>query len=232
MTRAAPQSDYRPHTAADALGARLRSRILEGGFTPGETISIRRVAEAEGVSVIPARDALRGLVAEGALEFRDARTIAVPAPDPARLDELRYARLAVEGELAYRAWPALADAADGLEDIDAGVTRALIERDVAGYMRANRTLHFAIYERADAPVLLALAERLWLLFAPGMRIVCDAYDGQLPGTDNHVAAITALRAGNRAAFRSALEADIAQGMDTLLDHIRTTAPDAQERGDT
>ena len=232
MTRASAQSDYRPHTAADALGARIRSRLLEGGFLPGETISIRRVAEAEGVSVIPARDAMRGLVAEGALEFRDARTIAVPAPDPARLDELCYARLSVEGELAYRAWPGLAGAADALEAIDANVTKALLDRNVAGYMRANRALHFAIYERANAPVLLALAERLWLLFAPGMRIVCDAYDGQLPGTDNHVAAIAALRAGDRGAFRSALEADIAQGMDTLLDHVRTTAPRAPDTGDT
>ncbi|MDU8943665.1 GntR family transcriptional regulator [Ovoidimarina sediminis] len=231
MTRADPQPVYRPHTAADELGARLRTRLLEGGFTPGETISIRRVAEAEGVSVIPARDALRGLVAEGALEFRDARTIAVPAPDPATLGQLRYARLSVEGELAHRAWPCLVKRTAELEEIDAGVTRALLDRDVAAYMRTNRALHFAIYERAKAPILFALAERLWLLYAPGMRIVCEAFDGQLPGSDHHVEAIAALRAGDRAAFRAAVEADIAQGMDTLLEHVRTTAPNAQERGD-
>ena len=232
MTPPAPQSVYRPDTAADTLGARLRTRLLEGDFSPGETISIRKMADAEGVSVIPARDALRGLVAEGALEFRDARTIAVPSPGGDTLGQLRYARLAVEGELAHRAWPQLVDLAHRLEEIDACVTQSLLDRDVAGYMRSNRALHFAIYERANAPVLLALAERLWLQFAPGMRIVCEAFNGQLPGKDYHVEAIETLRTGDRAGFRTAVEADIAQGMDTLLEHSHMTAAKAAKRGET
>lgn len=226
------QNGYRPQTAADALGLRLRAQLLEGGFAPGEPISIRRVAEAEGVSVIPARDALRGLVAEGVLEFRDARTIAVPAPDAASIGELRYARIAIEGELAHRAFPHLSDAVAELEEIDAAVTRALRDRDATAYMRTNRALHFAIYGRAGAPVLYTLAERLWLRFAPGMRIVSDSYDGQPPVIDHHVAAIDALRTGRRAAFRAALEADIAQGMDRLHDHARTTGADPATSEDT
>jgi DNA-binding GntR family transcriptional regulator len=214
---------FRPQTTADSIGARLRERLLEGGFLPGESISIRRVSEAEGISVIPARDALRGLVAEGALQFRDARTIAVPRLDAATLGEIRHARLALEGELAHRAFPSLHSEAGRLAAIDAEVTAALRARDVPTYMRTNHALHFAIYEHAGAPVLLALAELLWLRFAPGMRIVCDAFDGQPPRADHHVGAIEALRAGDRDGFRRAIEADIAQGMDMLLEHA-TRAP--------
>ena len=209
---------FRPKTTADSIGALLRARLLEGGFVPGEPISIRRLAEAEGISVIPARDALRGLVAEGALEFRDARTIVVPPLDAGTLDEIRHARLAIEGELADRAFPALEGQAGRLAGIDAEVTAALLARDVPGYMRANRALHFAVYDSADAPVLLALADLLWLRFAPGMRIVCDAFGGRPPRADHHVGAIEALDRGDRAAFRAAIEADISQGMDVLLDH--------------
>lgn len=219
-----PRPAFRPQTTADTIGARLRARLLDGGFVPGEPISIRRIAEAEGISVIPARDALRGLVAEGALEFRDARTIVVPPLDAGTLDEIRHARLAIEGELADRAFPALDGMADRIAGIDAEVTDALTARDVSAYMRTNRALHFAIYERAGAPVLLALADLLWLRFAPSMRIVCDAFNGQPPRADHHVGAIEALRAGDRGGFRRAIEADIAQGMDMLLEHA-TRAPD-------
>jgi DNA-binding GntR family transcriptional regulator len=216
---------FRPQTTADSIGARLRTRLLEGGFVPGEPISIRRVSEAEGISVIPARDALRGLVAEGALEFRDARTIIVPPLDAGTLGEIRHARLAIEGELADRAFPSLRGEADRLAGIDAEVTAALLARDVPTYMRTNRALHFAIYDLAQAPVLHSLADLLWLRFAPGMRIVCDAFDGQPPRADHHVGAIEALRRGDRAAFRAAIEADITQGMDMLLDHANRASQD-------
>ena len=232
MAQAASQTLFRPDTAADALAARLRARLLEGDFAPGETISIRRVAAAEGVSVIPARDALRGLVAEGALEFRDARTIAVPAPCASTIGEMRHARLAIEGELAWRAWDNLRDAGVALARIDETVTQGLVARDAPAYMRANQAFHFFVYHRAEAPVLLALAERLWLLFAPGMRIVCEALDGRLPQTDHHRAALAALGAGDRQAFRAAFEADIAQGMDTLLGQIRRAPVPAPQRGET
>jgi DNA-binding GntR family transcriptional regulator len=221
-----PRTAFRPQTTADTIAARLRARLLDGGFVPGEPISIRRIAEAEGISVIPARDALRGLVAEGALEFRDARTIVVPPLDAGTLGEIRHARLAIEGELADRAFPALAGMADRLAGIDAEVTAALTARDVPGYMRTNRALHFTIYDKAGAPVLLALADLLWLRFAPSMRIVCDAFDGQPPRADHHVGAIEALRMGHRHAFRAAIETDISQGMDMLLDHANRASADA------
>lgn len=230
MTLDAPATatGFRPQTTADGIAARLRAALLDGRFAPGEAISIRRIAEAEGISIIPARDALRGLVAEGALGFRDSRTIVVPGLDPHTLGQLRHARLAIEGELADRAFPALA--ADGagadLAAIDARVTQALKDRDIPGYMRTNRALHFFIYDRARAPLLHALADGLWLRFAPSMRILCEAFDGQPPRNDYHELAIAALAAGDGPAFRAAVEADIAQGMDMLLSHA--AAPQSTE----
>ncbi|MCR9151556.1 MAG: GntR family transcriptional regulator [Rhodobacteraceae bacterium] len=217
---APPVRAFQPRTAADDLAARLRTALLEGRFAPGEAISIRRIAEAEGVSIIPARDALRALVAAGALEFRDSRTIAVPALDPDTLGQLRHARLAVEGELAGRAFAALASAADRIAGIDAEVTRALLDRDIPAYMRTNRALHFFVYEAAAAPLLLALADGLWLRFAPSMRILCEAFGGQPPRADFHQIAIAALRGGDAAGFRAAIEADIDQGMAMLADQAR------------
>ena len=214
---------YRPSTLADSLNARLKVDLSDGDFAPGEAISIRRIAEREGVSVIPARDALRGLVGAGALQFRDSRTIVVPALSVDTLAELRYARIAIEGELAGLG--AVASDRDTLleelERIDAQVNDAVFGRDIAGYMRSNRAFHFALYRAARAPVLLELAEMLWLRFGPGMRIVCNSLDGRLPGQDHHQNAIDALRAGDAARVRAALTDDIAQGMDRILAHAAT-----------
>ena len=205
-------------TRADALHARLRSRLIDGRFAPGEQISIRQIADAEGTSMIPARDALRGLVAEGALEFRGARAIAVPAPSTEMLGEIAYARTSLEGELAVRAAPALVNRIDELEALDAGVDSAIAARDVNGYMAANRAFHFAIYRAADAPILMTLVELLWLRIGPSMRLICEGLNGHLPAIDQHRNAIGALVAQDGDAFRSAIEADIAQGMSAIVVH--------------
>ncbi|MBT0958351.1 GntR family transcriptional regulator [Alphaproteobacteria bacterium KMM 3653] len=204
------------------MGLRLRNDLYDGSFAPGEAISIRALAEEEGLSVIPARDALRALVGAGALRFRDSRTIEVPQMATDAVEQMRYARIAIEGELAARAAARVNKAFIGaLCGIDDEVTRALMAQDVAGYMQANRAFHFTLYQAADAPVLFEVAQGLWLRFGPAMRIVCESYAGVMPQTDHHRGAIAALWAYDGEALRAAIEADIAQGMDRILAYAAT-----------
>ena len=216
-------STFQPSTLADSLGARLRADLSDGGFVPGETVSIRRIAEREGVSVIPARDALRGLVGAGALQFRDSRTIVVPEIDAGTLSELRCARIAVEGELSRRAASKIdEEGLRALSGLDEEVNEAVRSGDVAAYMRANRAFHFTLYEAANAPLLTELAETLWLRVGPSMGIVCHALAGVLPEQDNHAAAIAALAMRDAAALGAAIEADITQGLDMIEHHLSHT----------
>jgi len=225
---ATPHDSSEP-TRADALHARLRARLFDGSFAPGEQVSIRRIAEAEGTSMIPARDALRGLVAEGALEFRGARSIVVPELSPATLDQIRYARIAIEGELAARAAPGLFDGAEALARLDRVVDAAIKDRDPGAYMAANRAFHFAIYRAAAAPVLLAHAELLWMRVGPSMRLICEGLGGHLPRIDQHRNALSALGRRDVPAFRSAIEADIRDGMAAITNRShRGTAPQETE----
>ena len=217
----APKS-YTPQTAADILMRRLREKLFDGEFAPGETLSIRKIAQEVDVSVIPARDALRGLVVAGALEFRDSRTIIVPTLDLGTLDEISFARAAVETELAARGFAALAGAAEQLQALDDRVNAALLQDDVSGYMASNRALHFAVYRAANAPTLMRIAEELWLRIGPSMRYVFERFGGMIPAHDYHAAAIAALRTGDAAGFTSAMTSDIAQGLSEIRRHIETT----------
>jgi len=201
------------------LMVRLRDKLFDGEFAPGETLSIRKIAQEVDVSVIPARDALRGLVVAGALAFRDSRTIIVPPLDLQTLDEISFARNAVEAELASRAFASLRGAIAMLEDLDAQVNAALISGDVARYMACNRAMHFEIYRAAAAPTLMRIAEELWLRHGPSMRFVFERFGGSIPSHDFHAAAIAALRNDDVVGFVAALKSDIAQGMTEIRRHV-------------
>ncbi len=211
-----PAAPYRPNTMADGLLARLRGSLFTGAYEPGQAISIRRIAEEYGVSVIPARDALRALVAEGVLIFRDSRTIAVPELDAARLADLSFARLSLEGELAARAFERLTrDGPEPLREIDAALDQAIAANDPEAYVRGNHAFHFHIYHRAASPLLLRIVETLWLQYAPSMRKVCQLYGASEIKHDYHRAALKTLEAGQKEAFADAIRSDIRQGLDFI-----------------
>ena len=200
----------------------LRQRILDGGMAPGEAVTLRGLAEVHGVSMTPAREAVRRLVAERALAMTPSGRVSVPVPDAATMEELFRARMLLEPELATRAAPRLTTAAIAqLERHDAEVERHFRNGDAAGYVRANIRFHAAIYERAEAPALLALVQSVWLQSTPLMRQVHGLVTlSRMP--DFHQVAIAAAKIGEAAAFASAIRDDVAQGA-TLLARARLDA---------
>ena len=209
---------YTPNTKADDLQRRLRRSLFDGGFEPGQAISIRRIAEEHDISVIPARDALRGLVAEGILVFKDSRTIVVPELDKQRIHDIRFARVNLERELAYRAFPNFdQDDAAALCEIDRQLDQAIETNDTRAYVHGNYAFHFHIYERAASPVILRLVESLWLQYAPSMHMVCTMFGASGIAHDYHRMALAALGCGDRDNFAAAIASDIRQGMDFISD---------------
>src|SRR6266849_10081749 len=56
----------------------LKQAILEGRFSPGEALPSRSLAEVLGTSVMPVRDALVRLRAEGGVEIPPNRVARIP----------------------------------------------------------------------------------------------------------------------------------------------------------
>ena len=211
---------FRPATIADNLQEALRASLFTGSFEPGQSISIRKIAEEHGISVIPARDALRGLVAEGVLVFKDSRTIAVPVLDTDRIRDIRFARVALEVELARRAFPQLTpEDLSELREIDAQLDNSIERNDLDGYVQGNHAFHFYVYDRAQSPLMLRMVETLWLQYAPSMRMVCALVGAHGIAHDYHRAAMTALAAGDADGFTDAIAHDIHQGMDFIAEEV-------------
>ncbi len=221
-TLATPAPEAAP--AHERVYRDLRDRILHGELAPGQAVTLRGLAEALGVSMTPAREAVGRLVAERALEETATGRARVPAASAATLGELTAARALLEPELAARALPR-ADAAlmAALRRADGAVEAALAAGDAAGYVRANLAFHRALYLAADAPALLALVESVWLQLNPAMRIVTGRA-GTAGLADHHAAAMAALAARDEGRLRAAIRADAEQAAALLCRAPLTAAP--------
>lgn len=204
---------FSPDTASTRLHQALRTRMCEGDFTPGEVISIRRIAAEYGTSAMPAREALRWLVTEGALVFSDSRKIIVPELSRERFEEVLYARKNLETEVSRQAFVYITEAdIDELKRIDEQINGAIAQGDIVRYMRGNYQFHFLIYRLSQSQVLLPLIEILWLQYGPSMRYICTRWGASSIADDHHREVTQALSHGDRGAFCQAIGADIEQGM--------------------
>ncbi|WP_168381008.1 GntR family transcriptional regulator [Modicisalibacter radicis] len=204
---------FSPDTASTRLHRALRVRLCEGDFSPGEVISIRRIAAEYGTSAMPAREAVRWLVTEGALVFSDSRKIIVPELSRERFHEVLYARQNLETEISRQAFVNIAAAdIEALERIDAGINAAIEQGDLVRYMRGNYQFHFHIYRLSHSRVLLPLVEILWLQYGPSMRYICMRWGASSIADDHHREVTEALKRDDREAFCRAIAADIEQGM--------------------
>ncbi|MEM1277025.1 MAG: GntR family transcriptional regulator [Pseudomonadota bacterium] len=193
----------------------LRDTVMDGALAPGEVLTLRGIAERLSVSMTPAREAVRRLAAERALEMTGSGRIFVPNPGLDQLEDLFQARLLLEPELARRA----ASSPDKtlrkrLSQIDSSIDENMKSGDAVGYIRNNTQFHRTLYQAAEAPALLALVETVWLQTAPMMRRVYGRL-GTRELTDYHEAALAALAKQDAKALAQAIEADVAQGRDLL-----------------
>ncbi|MBM7068344.1 GntR family transcriptional regulator [Actibacterium sp. 188UL27-1] len=211
------QRPTEPTTAAhDRLYRSLRTQIMHGEILPGVALTLRGVGKAHGVSMTPVREAVRRLVAEGALTLSSSGRVSTPELSNERIEELAALRALLEPELSSRALPrAHLALIDRLEAINAQITKVIADEDAVAYIRTNLEFHRTLYLRAQAPAMLAMAETVWLQLGPTMRSLY----GRLGRTDaphNHRLMIAALKAGDEPGLRLAVRTDVTQGLRLLV----------------
>jgi len=201
--------------AHDRVYRALRSRIMYGEISPGQAMTLRGIGRDFGVSMTPARESVRRLVAEGALILSTSGRVSTPELSNERIEELAVLRSLLEVELASRALPRAHIALiERLQMINASVGEAVQNRDGVSYIRTNLEFHRTLYLRAQAPAILAMAETVWLQLGPTMR----ALYGRLRRTEAphfHKLIIAALKAGDEPGLRLAVRSDVTQGLRLL-----------------
>lgn len=153
----------------------IRRGLIVGVFLPGETMSLRKLANRFGTSPMPVRAALTRLVVTNALEEAPNGTVRVPRLTGDRLTELFAVRRLLEGmatEAACRhVTPELLETLTKQND---ELLAALDRREAVACLSANQRFHFTLYEAAKSTVLMPLIESLWLQFGPTMYLSLDS----------------------------------------------------------
>ncbi|MDT0156515.1 GntR family transcriptional regulator [Microbacterium sp. ARD32] len=204
----------------------IRARIHSHAFGPGYRLVLGSIADELGMSVVPVREAIRRLEAEGLVTFE--RNVGAHV---ALIDETEYAHTMqtlgiVEGAATALSAPLLdADALARAEAINERMSLLLGHFDAHTFTRLNQDFHSVLYEPCPNPHVLALVHRGWARLS-GIR---DSSFSFVPGraqhsVDEHTRILELIRGG-----AEPLEIELAardhrwRTMDAFLD-ARHSAP--------
>ena len=209
-------------TLSQGVYLALREMLIAGQLWPGERLTLDSVARALGTSHMPAREAIRRLTAERALEILPNRVVRVPLMSKSRFREMLAMRLMLEGEAAQRAATRIdADALAHTRQLNDAFQLEILgdSPDASRLIAMNKALHFTVYAACGNPVLLELIEALWLQVGPVINL--DLRSGsrrisEAPAAACHARLVDALGRRDAQAARQALEDDLSSAADVIL----------------
>ena len=209
-------------TLGERAYAKLADLLISGRLAPGEKLSLRSAADMLGVSIMPVREAVSRLVADRALEVMPNRAVRVPLMSAAQFRDLTKVRIAIEGHAAAQATQhrdnndllSIARAEEAMRAESQSATP-----DLPRAVELNKTFHFAIYEASHSPILVEIIRALWLKAGPVINLDLRANPDRLAKGDAircHAEVRNAIAAGDGAAAREGIAADISGAADFIL----------------
>jgi len=138
----------------------LRRSILNGALAPGQSLSLRTLAEMLNVSLIPVRDALRALESEGLIVNPPGRSARVADLDLDELHAVYRIRRLLEPEMARGACPLLSE--EELDELYALATSlGAPDRNMDDIYDDHRALHMALLRPAATAWDERILTTLW-----------------------------------------------------------------------
>lgn len=212
VSSATAEVEVNSSTLREQVYESLREALTQGKFMPGQKLTIRSIAGALGVSVMPVREALRRLTAEGAFEMRPNRSVRVPLMTKDKIKELCDIRMALEGLATERAAEHVTPAKLGeLQQIALEIVAARERGDVTTDRVKIREFHFTLYRMSGQGTLVRMIEALWLQTGPYMNLLFPNYVRGRRG-EGRKRLIRALQEHNGAVARREIEADIREAL--------------------
>lgn len=170
-----------PQPLSEQVLAELRRSILSGALAPGQSLSLRKLADQLGVSFIPVRDALRGLEGEGLVVNPPGRSATVAPLDLDEFQNIYRVRRMLEPDLARRSVLFLAD--DELDRLhQAAAEFGGADRSMDDIYDDHRAFHMALLAPAASTWDIRILMMLWRAGERYVRIGFGLLD---PDPDEH-----------------------------------------------
>lgn len=140
----------------------IKTRIVEGTYTPGYRLVLAKIAEDLGVSVVPVREAIRRLEAEGLVKFERNVGATVSGIDPTEYLYTMQTLSIVEGAATALSAPLISAADIARARVVNSEMRDCLEHfDPVRFTRLNQDFHSVLFERCPNPHILDLVQRGW-----------------------------------------------------------------------
>jgi DNA-binding GntR family transcriptional regulator len=175
----------------------IKAGIVEGTYAPGHRLVLAKIAEDLGVSVVPVREAIRRLEAEGLVKFERNVGATVAGIDPTEYLYTMQTLSIVEGAATALSAPLIGEADIArARAVNAEMRDCLEHFDPVRFTRLNQDFHSVLFERCPNPHLLDLVHRGWnrlaLIRASTFRFVPGrAHDS----VDEHEALLRLIESG-------------------------------------
>jgi len=202
----------------------LRDGITRGGYGPGYRLVLDQLARELRMSVVPVREAIRRLEAEGMVTFERYVGARVAAIDPLDYQDTCQTLAIVEGAALALAQPHLA-AADLAEAraINDRLRQCLADFDPVRFTRLNEAFHRTLSDPCPNAQLKNLVDGGWRRLAGLRRSTFGFVPGRAHASVAEHDALLALLADGAApaAVEAAVREHRLAGMRAYLDRERT-----------
>jgi DNA-binding GntR family transcriptional regulator len=222
MTSASLRVRTRPHaapakrpavSASTYVADRVRAEILTGGLRLGSRLDQQALAERHGVSLIPVREALRRLEADGLVRMLPRRGAFVAELSLRELTEISWIRERLEDLAVRLATPRLrAPQLRELARLNERMATMPPRASPSLWGRLNRRWHFTIYEAGQSVPLVQLITALWDRTSLYREVLAADVDTRATSVAQHAAVLRRLEAGDAAGAARAMRQHIRRGM--------------------
>ncbi len=191
---------------------RIREAILSGELPAGSRLDQAQLANDLQVSLVPVREALKALDAEGFVKIIPRRGAFVADASTKDIEDLYFARQTLEGDTAFNAANHLSeDNLDTLQILIKKMTAELQQHDYVAFMSSNRQFHFTIYSAVNNQYLLNMITALWDL--------AERYRFQYIFVEDHGAVI---QDEHQKIFEACVERDQDKLREAIVNHMQRT----------
>ena len=205
----------------------VTARIVDGTYPPGHRLVLAAIAQDLGVSVVPVREAIRRLEAEGLVTFQRNVGATVAGIDPTEYLYTMQTLSLVEGAATALSAPLI-----GPEDIvraravNEEMRTCLEHFDPVRFTRLNQDFHAILFEHCPNPHILDLVHRGWNRLASLRSSTFRFVPGRARASvEEHDALLVLIEAGADAdAIARSARAHRSATLDAYLAHAQDPRP--------
>ncbi|OFI36981.1 GntR family transcriptional regulator [Arthrobacter sp. SW1] len=142
--------------------AAVKAKIVDGAYSPGYRLVLAKIAEDLGFSVVPVREAIRRLEAEGLVTFERNVGATVAGIDPTEYLYTMQTLSIIEGAATALSAPLIGPVdITRARAVNAEMRDCLEHFDPVRFTRLNQDFHSVLFEHCPNPHILDLVHRGW-----------------------------------------------------------------------